>query len=106
MSIIYKGDGKLLTTVPQVIAEAVTGTKSTNAVHIQITNADALYRRTLVMWMQIIGGRNQMIAEALEIEYGAAPQFSGVTLNPGEKIQAWAETNGLLSATISTGEQR
>lgn len=106
MSIKYKGEGKLLTTIPQVIAEAEPGTKSTNAVHIHVTNADAAFRRTLQMWMQVIGGRNIMIAEALEVEYGTSPQFSGITLNPGEKIQAWAETTGLLSVAISTGEQR
>lgn len=106
MSINYKGQSLLLTVASQTLATPTSGAKSSNIVHVQVANLDREFRRTLSFWLQKAGTPDVVIAEDVGIEFGTTLQFSGISLSPGESLKGWAETNGLLSITISQGEQR
>lgn len=106
MSIIYTGAGVALTPVPQTLATVASGTKSANVVHVQVTNLDYDFMRTLYFWMRIIGGRNLVIVENADVPYGQALQFSGISLAVGESLQAYSDTSGLVVCNVSLGEQK
>lgn len=107
MTIVYTGNGVALTNTGQVLHTVPgSGVKSSQSLHVQVSNIDTAYQRTLEFWLQITGGRNLVVAEAIGVDYGTAVQFTGLVLNPGESLQGYAETNGLLIVNVSVGEQR
>jgi len=106
MTISYKGGGMPLTTVAQALHTVAAGTKSAVPVSVHVTNVDKEFRRRLNFWLSITGGRNMIVVNGAEVEFGVTTVFAGPALNPGESLMAYAETLGLLVAASSTGEQR
>lgn len=106
MTIVYQGFGVALTLAPQTIASMPSGTKTSNVVHVQVTNRDSEFQRNLGFWLEIVGVRNTTIVDNVECPFGEVLQFSGLTLNPGESLRGYADTNALLHVNVSTGEQR
>lgn len=107
MTISYVGAGLSLTPAHLVLATASMNAKSTNIVHVQLTNLDSLFMRRLEFYLSIGGmSRNYVVAEAIGIDYGTMLEFSGISLMPGESLYGYSETVGLITCTVSTGEQK
>jgi hypothetical protein len=106
MTINYQGTTTELNITPAALAEVPSNAKSSMVVHVQVTSLDAYFRRELNFWLSISGGRNNVIAAGVPVQYGETPEFSGISLNPGETLNGYADTNGLLVITTSVGVQQ
>ena len=95
--------GRQLTDTPTVVYTAPAGVVSSTVAAGTVENHSVIGVR---LWIRITG-RGLLVVNGKDIPVVGSPlQLPVIALLPGESLEAWAETAGVLDIALTIGEQR